>query len=306
MINNLFDNNHTEVKTKRKTILLVDFSAIAHATFHVCRLDPSVNSEDDLLSIWRHTILTSLLTRKNKICPDEVVLCLDYGSWRGDYFKYYKAKRKADKSSSDVDYNFFFEASNQFISEIKEFFPWLVIQHKKCEGDDVIAILAYELSKDSNVIVCTSDKDLKQLLEIDNVTYYSYRKDCFETLDNPKEFLLRQILFGDTSDGIPNVKSPDNCFVAKIKQTPCGPKTIDKILINGVKEFIVENNLIKNFKRNKTLIELSKITIPEDLWKSVLTLYNNYNRIEPDYIKMLGFMNKNNLIKLRERVNEFM
>ena len=304
-INDLFESTEP-IKKKRKRILLVDFSALSHSTFFVVKSDPTLTSEEDLINIWRHTILLSILTRKNTICPDEIVLCLDYGSWRNDFFKYYKASRKADKAASDIDYQFFYDASDKFLKEIRETFPWLIISERGAEGDDCIAILAHELSKENDVVVMSSDKDLKQLLYLKNVKFYSYRDDEFQTIDNPKEYIIRHILLGDATDGIMNIRNPGNCFVAGIRQLPLGPKTVDKILIEGLEEYLDKNNLHDNYKRNKTLIELNKNTIPEDIWDNVVDKYNNYDRIKTDFTKMLIFFNKNKLIKLRERINEFL
>lgn len=288
-----------------KKILLIDFSAIAHATLHICIHDPKLKTQEDLISFWSHTILSSILNKKEKIKPDEVVLCLDRRSWRDKEFKYYKAERKLEKSKSDVDYDFFFKHLNEFTDNIRNIFPWKVISYSNAEGDDIIAILTHELSKENEVVIVSGDKDLKQLLKLDNVSYYSYRNDDFETLDNAHEFLLRLILGGDSSDGIPNIASQDNIFILEGKrQKAFGPKKIDKVLIQGVDEFLDENPEYKEkFERNKKLIELSEKTIPEDIWKSVVDKYYNYSSIKFSFVKILKFLHDNKLNRLREKIN---
>lgn len=187
-----------------KRILLTDFSAISHATFHIALNDKFNETEDDVIGFWRHTILNSILVRKNKINPDEVVFGIDYGSWRSDFYDKYKSDRKRQKAMSNIDYTFFLEASKTFISEIKENFPWKIIQNKYCEGDDIIGILAYELCKENEVIILSSDKDLQQLTVLPNVKFYSYRDDEFKD-DVDSEYLLRHTIIGDKSDSIPSV-----------------------------------------------------------------------------------------------------
>lgn len=298
MINDLFGE-------KRKHILIVDFSAISNTTFHVVKLDPKLKDQEDLLNFWRHTLLNSILVKKDIIKPDEVVLAIDSHSWRNDFFKYYKARRKLKKSKDNIDYDFFYKSSDQLIEEMKVHFPWLVIKCHGAEGDDILAILSTELSKDNDVTILSSDKDMKQLLTQKNIKFYSYKKDQYEVVDDPKEFLLRQILAGDDGDDIPNVKSVDNSFVSSIRQKQCGPKQIDKILEQGIEEFIKENKLEENWKRNKTLIELSSETIPENIWNSVLTSYNEYVKVKPDFTTIIKFLNKNRLHKLTEKVHQF-
>lgn len=200
MINNLFEGKQKE---KRKRILLIDFSAISNATFQVCLKDPDVSSEEDLIGIWRHNLLNSILVRKKKIEPDEVVLCLDVrNSWRYKYYKYYKSDRKLKRAQSEVDYQFFYDASDKFIKEIRNTFPWLVISNDECEGDDCIGILTHELSKNNDIVILSSDKDLQQLTVYDNIKFYSYRDDEFKP-DVDREYLLRHIIIGDKSDSIP-------------------------------------------------------------------------------------------------------
>ena len=109
-------------------ILLADFSAISNATFYAIFPDPQINNQDELLDFWRHTLFNSILTKKKIIKPDEIVLAIDSKSWREIFFKYYKARRKIKKQQDEIDYKFFYDASNKMIEEIKQYFPWKVIK----------------------------------------------------------------------------------------------------------------------------------------------------------------------------------
>ena len=287
-------------------ILLVDFSALSNATFFAIFHDPQINNQDELLDFWRHTLFNSILTKKKIIKPDEIVLAIDSKSWREDYFPYYKARRKIKKQQDEIDYQFFYDASNKMIEEIKQYFPWKVIKENSCEGDDILTILAYELHKENEIVLLSSDKDIKQLLVLNNVSFYSYRNDQFESVDNPLEYSLRLILGGDFGDDIPNVLSDSDTFITEGKrQKQCGSKKVDKILEEGITEFIERNKLQENWKRNKTLIELSEQTIPENLWNNVLTQYKMYDNVKPDFINILTFLQNNNLRSLQDKIEEF-
>jgi len=298
MINDLFGE-------KRKHILIVDFSAINVAVFHAIKTDPKLKDQEDLLNFWRHTLLNSVLTKKDIIKPDNVILTIDSHSWRNEFFQYYKARRKLEKAKSDVDYEFFYKASDQLIEEMKVHFPWLIIKQHGAEADDIVAILSIELSKENDVTILSSDKDLLNLTINKNVKFYSYRDDQYKTLDNPRETILRHIINGDSGDGVPNLLSDDNVFVSEKRQKGCGPVKQDKILEQGIEEFIKENKLEENWKRNKTLIELSSETIPENIWNSVLTSYIEYIKVKPDFTTIIKFLHKNGLIQLQNKIHQF-
>ena len=305
MINELFGNPETLIK--RKKYLLIDFSAISNATFFINLKDKTIKDQDELLNLWRHSLLTSILKRKKKINPDEIILAIDSYSWRNDYFQYYKAVRKANKTKSDIDFDFFYKASDKLIKEIKAYFPWYVIEKRGAEGDDILAILSNHLHKNNDVVLLTSDKDMVQLLKLNNVKYYSYRDDEYKNIKNPYEVLLRLILSGDKDDGIPNLLSPDNIFVSEGRQKQCGPQKQDKILQQGIDDFLDENPECKeNYQRNKKLIELSKQTIPEEVWNEVIDEFENYEKVESDFINILTFFRKNNMKMLQDRIQEFM
>ena len=287
-------------------ILLIDFSALSNATFYAILNDPQINDQDELLDFWRHTLFNSILTKKKIIKPNEIVLAIDSKSWREDYFPYYKARRKIKKQQDEIDYQFFYDASNKMIEEIKQYFPWKVIKENGCEGDDIISCLAHELHKENEIVLLSSDKDIKQLFVLNNVSFYSYRNDQFENVDNPFEYSLRLILGGDFGDDIPNILSDSDTFITEGKrQRQCGPKKVDKILEEGITEFIERNKLQENWQRNKTLIELSEQTIPENLWNNVLTQYKTYDNVKPDFINILTFLQNNNLRSLQDKIEEF-
>lgn len=287
-----------------KKILIIDFSVILKRTFSTAQKDST--NQDEMISYWRHILLSSILDKKNIIKPDEIILALDHHSWRKDFFKFYKAKRELKRNEDLVGYQFFIDTSNQFIEEIKETFPWIVIKEFGCEGDDVIFVLAKELSKENKVVIGTVDKDLLQILLLnDNIEYFSFMDDSYKTINKSYEIVLRHVIGGDSGDGIPNLLSQDNCFVSGIRQKGCGDKKINEILFFGIDEYLEKHSLKENWIRNKTLIELKENEYNEKYYKNVLTQYQKYNRNRYDFLKLALYFRKHRLNKLMENVDKF-
>ncbi len=297
-----------EIEEKPKNnILIIDLSNILHSTFHAqVRFDRSLKDEFEKYAMWRFLILNSILNIKNKFQPDEIVLALDGKSWRKKWFNYYKANRVlARKKQTDINYEEFFKVSDEFIEEIIDIMPYKVIKHNDAEADDIIGILAHYL-KNKNIIITSRDKDFKQLLKFSNITLYDPVTKKFLTSEDPYLFLIDHIVRGDSSDGIPNIFSDDNTFVDSSKrQKRITKKIIDEVFENGLEKFVVNNNLIKNYERNRKLIELSEETIPQEIWNDVIFKYNN---IEPEknYIKIIKFLRKHKIRSLIDKADKFL
>ena len=93
--------------------------------------------EEDLL---RHFILNSIRSYNVKFKNDYgemIIACDDKNYWRRQIFPYYKANRKKDRDSSDLDWNAIFQSLNKIRDELKEFFPYRVIQIDTAEADDI-------------------------------------------------------------------------------------------------------------------------------------------------------------------------
>jgi hypothetical protein len=289
-------------------VVIIDFSNILYSTYFTqVKFDKDLADNESKFSMWRYLILNQIMYVRNKLQPDELVLAVDYGSWRGDYFKYYKAARKLKRQQSeDIDYKEFFEMSNQFISEIGETFPYKIIKERSAEADDVITILVKELSlQGKNVTIVSRDKDFKQLLISENIKFYDPQDKCFKTVNDPYEFLEEHIIKGDRSDGVPNLLSDDNVFVnSDIRQKRITKKVLKEIAEKGLEQYVIDNNLIDNYERNKKLIELSRDTIPEDIWTNVLYKYNQ-DPVRGNFIKVTQFFRKYRIRSLVDKVDSF-
>lgn len=292
-----------------RKLLLMDFSNIAYATYYSmgAYMSDEYDTEEEQMRIWKHMMLNSIRKNKMKHNPTEYIICADSKSWRRKAFQFYKAKRDQVKKESDIDIRFFIETMNSFLDDLREHFPYPVIKLNGAEADDIIAVLS-ETLRDSfdQVVIASNDKDFKQLVN-GNIKLWSMREEKWIEVGDTTEYLITHILKGDASDGIPNVRSADEVFITDgMRQKPCGPKLIGKILEQGVQEWIDENDLRRNYNRNRKLIELSREAIPMGLWEKVVDIYKEYDRVKPNYTKIMGYFVKNRMRQLCESINQFM
>jgi 5'-3' exonuclease len=81
-------------------------------------------------SLIRHMILNILRMHIRNFRNEygEVVLCCDNRKyWRKEFFPFYKAGRKKSREKSDLDWHLIFDMLAKFKQELKENFPYKVI-----------------------------------------------------------------------------------------------------------------------------------------------------------------------------------
>ena len=170
-------------------------------------------SEDLLRHMAINTIRSNIKQFKSKY-PNVVLCCDNKKYWRRDYFPFYKSQRRVDREASGLDWNLIFETLNKIRDELKEYFPYKVINVDGAEADDVIAVLTARFAPHGNILILSSDKDFGQLQKYPNVTQYSPILKRFIKIDDPKLFIKEHVIRGDRGDGIPNFLSADNTFAA--------------------------------------------------------------------------------------------
>ena len=68
----------------------------------------------------------------------EIVICCDNRKyWRKEYFPYYKAGRKKDREKTGLDWHMIFDSLAKIKEELKEHFPYKVIEVEGGEADRV-------------------------------------------------------------------------------------------------------------------------------------------------------------------------
>ena len=234
-------------------MILIDLSQIMVASTMMSM--GKDRTEVDITMI-RHMILNSLRMYRQKYHEEygELVLCCDgRNSWRREHFPLYKAGRKTTRDASSKDWTQIFGCLDTIKSELKEYFPYKYIEVEEAEADDVIGVLAKSWGEP--IMIISGDKDFIQLQVSDNVDQYSpiTKKIVYDA--NPERYLKEHILRGDSSDGIPNFLSADDCIVEKIRQTPITKKKIDLWIDQNPEDFCNEEQL-RNYHRNMKLIDL--------------------------------------------------
>lgn len=267
-----------------------------------------VNQKDNEVNedMVRHMVLNSLRSYRSKFFDEygELVICYDGRNyWRREIFPFYKQNRKKNRESSDLDWDSIFKTLNKIREEIREIFPYKVLEVEHAEADDIIASLVFHTAKNplpENVLIISSDKDFFQLQTHSFVKQYSPTLKKFVSGSDPEEYIKVHILKGDRGDGIPNFLSPDNTFVDNLRQKPLGANKIDKLVVQEPKEFCNEE-MLRNYQRNQRLIDLS--FVPSDLQKIIVDQYKEVkcgNRS-----KLLNYFIKNRLKNLTESLSDF-
>ena len=253
----------------------------------------------------RHMILNSLRMYRQMFTEEygELIICYDSKHyWRRDYYPEYKASRKKTRDSSGHDWNDIFECLNAIKEEIRENFPYKVLEVYGAEADDIIAALCGELESDSGkTLVLSGDKDFVQLQKYRNVTQYSPITKKFVNGIDPSEYLHEHILKGDTSDGVPNVLSPDNTFVDGLRQRPLSKKKIAQWAGPMCEHQLPNDEIKRNYQRNKKLIDLTQS--PPELHLECIEEYKNAK--EGDRSKLLNYFIKNKLQELMNSIGDF-
>jgi hypothetical protein len=251
----------------------------------------------------RHMVLNSLRLYKSKFSDEYgeiVIACDNTNYWRKQKFPYYKANRKKAQEKSEMDWKSIFECMNKIRAELKEFFPYRVVDIESAEADDIIATLVNDVIAPEGFLILSGDKDFIQLQKYDNVKQYDPIRKKWITHEDPERYLAEHILKGDSGDGVPNVLSNDNCFVVGERQKPLTQKKIDALIELGIGSKW-DHPLFTNYMRNKQLIDLNMI--PNDVKKKILESYNNQSDKNKD--KLFNYFIVNKLKNLMENIQEF-
>ena len=255
-------------------------------------------------NLVRHMILNVIRTYVKKFKatpgPEVVIACDNRNYWRRDFFPQYKAMRRKNRDASGHDWNSIFECLHKIREELKEYSPYRVIDVDTAEADDIIAVLARRHSPQEKVMILSSDKDFAQLQKYPNIEQYSPILKKFIKEPLPHVQLKQMIIRGDKGDGIPNILSPDGVFVEGGRQKPITEVKIIQWMNQQPEEFCV-GEMLRNYKRNEMLIDLSKI--PNNLQENIL---DKYESVQPKTRQVfMNYMINNRLKNLIEVIDEF-
>lgn len=281
-------------------MIILDFNGIAIGNVITQKLE----IQEDMI---RHMILNSIRMYNKKFRNEygQMVIACDSSSWRKDYFPNYKFKRKSGREESSLDWNEIFRIINMVREEIEQNIPWKVIKVDNAEADDIIgaiAIESQEFGKNEPIMIVSADKDFIQLHKYSNVRQYSPMTKKFIEDKNPLTYITEHVFKGDSSDGVPNVLSPDNTFVDGIRQSPVTKKKIADWIENiDNLENYMDAEVYRNYCRNKKMIDLHEM--PSDLKDTIINTYESTKAASK--LKVLNYLIKKRCKLLIESVEEF-
>jgi 5'-3' exonuclease len=280
-------------------MILIDLNQVLLAGLMAQIANHKGKLEEDLI---RHMVLNIIRTHVKNFKKEygEVVLCCDNRKyWRKEFFPFYKAGRKKTREKSDLDWHLIFDILAKLKTELKENFPYKVIDVEGAEADDIIGTLVPRHAQLEKILILSSDGDFLQLQAYgSNVKQYNPSQKKYIKSKDPLVDLKEKIIRGDKGDGIPNMFSPADCFVRDLRQKPITQKTLDKYLYEDVKNFSYEDAL--NFGRNQTLIDLTYI--PQEIKEKII---NSYEETKPAKGKLLNYFMEHKLKNLMDVIEEF-
>ena len=295
-------------------MIVIDYNQVAIGAFMAeirGRTDIDVN-----LPLLRHMILNTIrsynVKHKNKY-GEIVIACDNRHYWRRSIFPYYKAGRKATRESSGMDWNSIFDALNIVREELDEVFPYPVINVDGAEADDVIGTLA-ELSQtigEESVLfgditpdpflIVSGDHDFQQLQKYSNVSQWAPAQKKWVKIKVPaQEVLMEHIIRGDKGDGVPNMLSPDDCFVEGIRQKPIRKAQVDKWVKMKPEEWVT-GDMASGYVRNSQLVDLTKT--PQDIKDDIINSYEA--QTNKDKSHLLNYFIKNKMKHMIDVIDEF-
>lgn len=261
----------------------------------------NIKIEEDLL---RHMILNSLRGYNAKFrneYGEMVIACDDGRSWRRNIFPYYKANRKRDREKSELDWNAVFEILNSVRDDLREYFPYRVIQIDTAEADDIIGTLCHEFGNTSEkILIISGDKDFRQLQAYMNVRQYDPVRKKFLDENNPDRYLKEHIMRGDKGDGVPNFLSKDDVFVLNGRQKPLLESKLT-IWLDLEPEAFCDENMLRNYRRNQQMVDLN--FIPDDIKAKIIESYHSQKG--KDRSKLFNYFIDNRLKNLLTDIDQF-
>lgn len=279
--------------------ILVDLNQVMISSV-LAQVNPRQTLEEDLI---RHVALNSVRANAKKFKNEygELILCCDSRNyWRKSVFPHYKAHRKAAREKSPLDWNLIFKVLNKLKQDLKENFPYKVVEIDGAEADDVIGTLAPRLSAHEKVLILSSDKDFVQLQKFSNVKQYNPMLGVYVTSKNPQKDLKEKVIRGDKGDGIPSIMNDDGIFVEGGRQKPISTKKLMEWLEQDPR-ICFNEEIYRNYQRNDILINFDNI--PEKIRNDIV---NEYEETKPaSKQKLYKYMVEHKLINLLEVIDEF-
>ena len=296
--------------------VLVDFSQVALGACMQFQNDLKTGSDDKIVSLIRHVVLSSLLSTKKKFSQkygDLVICCDGKDYWRKQVFPFYKASRSKNREKSDMNWKLIFDTLSSLRDDLADNFPYKVIHVNTSEADDIIGVLVSYLQgneltqvgleeEPQKILILSSDQDNFQLHRFRNVSQWSPNQKKFVKPDGAHEALIEKICTGDTGDGIPNIMSDDDVFVDENKrQKPFKKARLEEFYRFGIDACKTDVER-RNFQRNQALVSYEHI--PQDLREKIITTYTT-QEVKGSRQKIMQYLIKHRCKNLMDHIEEF-
>lgn len=281
-------------------MIIVDYSQTI-----ISNLMAEFNGRKDVdveINLLRHMVVNTIRSYHVNFKDQygELVIACDHKRyWRKDIFPYYKANRRKAREESGYNWNAIFDAINTIKAELKEFFPYRVVEVNGAEADDIIATLCKHV--DQPIMIVSGDHDFVQLQKNPSVKQWSpITKKNIVCDSTPEQFLFEHIIKGDKGDGVPNVLTSDDAIITNVRQKPIQSKKME-MWYKDRSTLPTDVVFTKNFDRNQKLIDLSMI--PEDIEQSIINTFN----IHPlkDRSLILNYFIEHKMKNLMELLEDF-
>lgn len=293
-------------------MIIVDYSQTI-----ISNLMAELNGQKDVdleVDLLRHMVINTLRSHYTKFKGEYgelVIACDSKKYWRKDHFPYYKANRKKLREESGYNWNLIFDTINLLKQELKDFFPYKVLEVQGAEADDIIATLSkWSQTNDLEgsiveepkpLLIVSGDHDFIQLQKYPNVKQFSPIQKKFVKSDKkPTEVVLEHIIKGDKGDGIPNILTADDAIVNGERQKPITSKKLNEWLSDPV-SMPRDDNFLRNFQRNKLLTDLSQI--PQEIENEILNSFIDYPA--KDKSMLLDYFIEHKMKNMIELIEEF-
>ncbi|AMQ65946.1 RNaseH [Stenotrophomonas phage vB_SmaS-DLP_6] len=292
-------------------MIIVDLQQVMIATL-MRQLGNTKNAQLDE-NMLRHMVLNVLRSYRVKFAGEMIIACDTKYSWRKKVFPYYKAKRAKNRDESPIDWKTVFQTFDVMRAELKEYFPYRVIEVDGAEADDIIGTLSHHfgsaadefggllIGEQERVLIMSGDHDFRQLLKYGNVEQFDPIQKKYIKCNHPDLYLKEHIIRGDVGDGVPNFLSDDDVFVTDKRQKSIMEKKFELWMKQDVATICDTDSKLRNWKRNEQLVDLTRT--PQDIKDAILSQYES--EAGKNRSKLTNYFISRKLKHLHEHINEF-
>lgn len=231
-----------------------------------------------------NTIAKNVKTFKQEY--PNIVLCFDNaegGYWRRQRVPYYKQNRKEDRAESTFPFECYFRHLAVVKQELKDVFPYIILDIPSAEADDCIAVSVKHLSlSGKKTLIISADGDFKQLQVYDNVKQWSptQKKEIKVTKHEAQIEKMTKILKGDRKDNVSPMRVRSNYWHTRVEgeRAPSIRKQFIEECVDAgdnVLDLLTEEEKPR-FIENRLLIDFEYID--QEICDKIIETLENYKR----------------------------